>query len=84
MAEIVDSKEDGDVQYREKRELPRSVSVYEEIQTESAHEALLEASKTLFNLADYVEGNFSPDDSQSPSQMDERYTTTMNDHDIQK
>ena len=63
--------EDYDVvEYRQKRNLPRSVSVYDELQTESAHQALLDASKSLFQLADYVEANFLLDDSDNRTQVD--------------
>ena len=58
MAEGVELEEDDPVEYRE-RCLPRSVSVYDELETEAAFEALLEAPKSLLPLADYVEETFS-------------------------
>ena len=65
----VDHDELNDVDYREQRnlprsvsayadKLPRSVSIYDEMHTDAAHEALLNASKSLLPLADYIEENF--------------------------
>ena len=71
MVGSVDHDEHNDVDYRQERRnlprsvsaytenLPRSVSVYDELQTDAAHEALLDASKSLLPLADYIEENFS-------------------------
>ena len=68
----VDHDELNDVNYRKQQrhlprsvseyvddKLPRSVSVYDEIHTDAAHEALLNASKSLLPLADYIEESFS-------------------------
>ena len=40
-----------------------SVSMYGDIQSKAAHEELIQASKNLLPLADYIEQNFTPDNS---------------------
>ena len=57
------------VEFRENQEEePRimSVSMYGDIQSKAAHEELIQASQNLLPLADYIEQNFTPDNS-SPS-----------------
>ena len=41
----------------------KSVSMYGDIQSKAAHEELVQASQNLLPLADYIEQNFSPDNS---------------------
>ena len=41
----------------------KSVSMYGDIQSKAAHEELIQASKNLLPLADYIEQNFTPDNS---------------------
>ena len=51
-----------DVEYREhEKKVPCSVSGYGDLQSKSAHDALLQASRDLLPLADYIEQNYSPD-----------------------
>ena len=40
---------------------PCSVSAYGDIQRKEAHNVLVEASKNLLPLADYIEENYTPD-----------------------
>ena len=58
------------VQHRAKSNLARSVSAYDGLHTKAAKEALLNAASTLLPLADYVDANFSPDDSNNSLQLD--------------
>ena len=46
--------------YEDNEVLMRSVSQYDDINADATRDALKEASKQLFPLADYVENNFAP------------------------
>ena len=51
------------IEFRDNQEEPRvmSVSAYGDLQCKAAHEELIQASKSLLPLADYIEENFAPD-----------------------
>ena len=59
-----------DVEYREyQKKEPCSVSGYGDLQSKLAHDALLQASRDLLPLADYIEQNYSPDPRKDPNQV---------------
>ena len=59
-----------DVEYREyQKKEPCSVSGYGDLQSKSAHDALLQASRDLLPLADYIEQNYSPDPNKDSNQV---------------
>ena len=59
-----------DVEYREyENKEPCSVSGYGDLQSKSAHDALLQASRDLLPLADYIEQNYSPDPNKDSNQV---------------
>ena len=58
------------VEYREhEKKEPCSVSGYGDLQSKSAHDALLQASRDLLPLADYIEQNYSPDPNKDPNHV---------------
>ena len=62
VVEMDDFEEYNGVEFRDyQSEEPRvmSVSAYGDLQCKSAHEELVQASKNLCPLADYIEQNFS-------------------------
>ena len=70
--EMDDFEEYNGVEFRDyENEEPRvmSVSAYGDLQCKSAHEELVQASKNLCPLADYIEQNFSPGQSDDNNQF---------------